>query len=269
MATLEIKDLQVEIDGDEIVNGVDLTIEEGKVHALMGPNGSGKSTLAQALMGHPKYKVTGGEALLDGENVLEMEPDERARAGLFLAFQYPSEVPGVTVSNFLRTAINARRGEDSDESSESATSTEEPDREDEIPIKEFQNLLKEQMDLLDIDHDFAERYLNDGFSGGEKKRTEILQMAVLDPEVAILDEVDSGLDIDALRTVADGINTLKGGDFGMLLITHYQRILNYIEPDYVHIMIDGQIAKEGGAELAEKLEDKGYEWVEEEFAAAE
>lgn len=248
MAQLDIRDLHVEIDGDEIVKGVDMTVEEGKVHALMGPNGSGKSTLANALMGHPKFDVTQGEALLDGEDVLEMEPDERSRAGLFLAFQYPSEIPGVTVSNFLRTAINARRPED-----------------DEIPIGEFQDLLKEKMDLLDIDHDFAERYLNDGFSGGEKKRTEILQMAVLDPEIAVLDEVDSGLDIDALRTVADGINTLKGGDFGMLLITHYRRILDYIEPDRVHIMMDGQIVKEGGHDLAHKLEDHGYDWVEEEL----
>ncbi len=265
MTRLEIRDLHVEIDGDPIVNGVDLTIEQGKVHALMGPNGSGKSTLAQAIMGHPRYDVTEGEVLLDGENILEMEPDERGRAGLFLAFQYPSEIPGVTVSNFLRTAINARRGEDADESSESATSTDEPDREDEIPISEFQNLLKEKMDMLDIDHGFAERYLNDGFSGGEKKRTEILQMAVLDPQFAVLDEVDSGLDIDALQTVAEGINTLKGEDIGFLMITHYRRILDYVEPDHVHIMMDGQIVKEGGHELAHKLEDHGYEWVKEEL----
>lgn len=250
MTTLEIRDLQVQIDGDDIVKGVNLTIEDGKVHALMGPNGSGKSTLAKALMGHPRYDVVGGEALLDGDDILEMEPDERARAGLFLAFQYPSEIPGVTVSNFLRTAINERRGED-----------------DEIPISEFQELLREKMELLDVDPAFEERYLNDGFSGGEKKRMEILQMAVLQPEVAILDEIDSGLDIDALRTVSDGLNKLRGGGFGMLLITHYQRILDYIEPDHVHVMIDGQIAEEGGPELAEKLEDKGYEWIEEDATA--
>ncbi len=255
MATLEITDLHVNIDDDEIVKGVDLTVEEGKVHALMGPNGSGKSTLAKALMGHPLFDVTGGKALLDGENILDMEPDERARSGLFLAFQYPSEIPGVTVSNFLRTAINARRDE------------EESGEENEIPISEFQDRLQDKMDLLDIDDEFAERYLNDGFSGGEKKRTEILQMAVLDPEIAILDEVDSGLDIDALKTVADGINTLKGGNFGMLLITHYQRILQYIEPDHVHVMMDGKIVKAGGHELAEKLEDKGYDWIEDEVAA--
>jgi len=261
MSALKIRNLHVTIDDDEIVNGVDLTVEQGKVHALMGPNGSGKSTLAQALMGHPRYEVTAGQALLDGEDILEMEPDERARAGLFLAFQYPAEIPGVTVSNFLRSAINARRGEDPDESSESATSTEDPDGEDEIPIKEFQDRLQEKMTLLNIDDDFAERYLNDGFSGGEKKRTEILQMAVLDPAIAILDEVDSGLDIDALKTVADGINTLRDDAIGFLMITHYQRILDYVEPDRVHVMIDGEIVKEGGKELAAELEDKGYDWI--------
>ncbi len=240
--TLKIRDLQVEIDGDRIVDGVDLTVEDGQVHALMGPNGSGKSTLAHALMGHPNYDVVGGEALLDGEDVLELEPDERARAGLFLAFQYPSEIPGVTVSNFLRTAINARRPED-----------------DEIPIDAFKERLQEKMDLLDIDESFAERYLNDGFSGGEKKRTEILQMAVLEPEIAVLDEVDSGLDIDALEVVADGITALRGQDLGILLITHYQRILDYVEPDRVHVMVDGRIAEEGGKELAHRLEDEGYD----------
>ncbi|MDY6770046.1 MAG: Fe-S cluster assembly ATPase SufC [Candidatus Nanohaloarchaea archaeon] len=245
MTTLDLRDLEVDIDGDRIVDGVSLTVEEGEVHALMGPNGSGKSTLAHALMGHPDYDIVGGEALLDGEDILQMEPDERSRAGLFLAFQYPSEIPGVTVSNFLRTALNARLPEDQ-----------------EVAIDEFQDRLARAMDLLDIDEAFAERYLNDGFSGGEKKRTEILQMAVLEPSIAVLDEVDSGLDIDALKTVADGINTLRGEDIGFLMITHYQRILDYVEPDYVHVMIDGEIVEEGGKELAHELEDRGYEWLE-------
>ncbi len=246
MTTLEIRDLEVDIDGERIVDGVDLTVEDDQVHALMGPNGSGKSTLAHTLMGHPDYDVVGGEALLDGENILEMEPDERARAGLFLAFQYPAEIPGVSVSNFLRTAINARRDED-----------------DEIPIDAFQDLLAEKMEMLDIDPAFAERSLNDGFSGGEKKRTEILQLAVLDPSIAVLDEVDSGLDIDALKTVAEGINTLRGEDIGFLLITHYQRILDYVEPDRVHVMVDGKIVKEGGKDLVHDLEDRGYDWLTE------
>ncbi|MFB6167140.1 MAG: Fe-S cluster assembly ATPase SufC [Candidatus Nanohaloarchaea archaeon] len=245
MTKLEIDGLEVEIEGETIVDGVSLTVEEGEIHALMGPNGSGKSTLAHSLMGHPDYEIVGGEARLDGENLLEMEPDERARKGLFLAFQYPAEIPGVSVSNFLRTALNERREE-----------------EDEIPIQEFKDLLEEKMDLLDIDHGFAERYLNEGFSGGEKKRTEILQMAVLQPEIAVLDEVDSGLDIDALKTVAEGINTLKGDDIGFLMITHYQRILDYVEPDRVHVMIDGEMVREGGKELAHELEDRGYDWLE-------
>ncbi|MDY6774195.1 MAG: Fe-S cluster assembly ATPase SufC [Candidatus Nanohaloarchaea archaeon] len=245
MTRLEISDLEVEVEGEEIVKGVDLEVEQGEVHALMGPNGSGKSTLAHALMGHPDYEVTGGEALMDGNDLLQLEPDERARSGLFLAFQYPSEIPGVTVSNFLRTATNARMPED-----------------EEVEVEEFQEKLEEKMELLDIDSSFAERYLNEGFSGGEKKRTEILQLAVLQPEIAVLDEVDSGLDIDALKTVADGIEALRGEEIGFLMITHYQRILDYVEPDRVHVMIDGEIVEEGGKELAEELEDRGYEWLE-------
>ncbi|MDY6766212.1 MAG: Fe-S cluster assembly ATPase SufC [Candidatus Nanohaloarchaea archaeon] len=246
MTQLEITNLQVEIDGDRIVDGVDLTVGQGEVHALMGPNGSGKSTLAHALMGHPDYDVVGGSAVLDGEDILAMEPDERARHGLFLAFQYPAEIPGVTVSNFLRTAVNERLPGD-----------------EEVPVDEFQDTLADAMDMLGIEAEFAERYLNDGFSGGEKKRTEILQMAVLEPAIAVLDEVDSGLDIDALKTVAQGIETLRGGDIGFLMITHYQRILDYVDPDYVHVMIDGEIVEDGGKELAEELEDRGYEWLDE------
>lgn len=246
MTRLELEDLKVDVEGDRIVDGINLSIEQGEIHALMGPNGSGKSTLAHSLMGHPDYEIVGGKAFLDGEDILELEPDERARKGLFLAFQYPSEIPGVTVSNFLRTAMNSKMPEG-----------------EEIEVGEFQELLQEKMELLEIDDSFAERYLNEGFSGGEKKRTEILQMAVLQPEISVLDEVDSGLDIDALKTVAEGINTLKGEDIGILMITHYQRILDYVEPDHVHVMIDGEIVEEGGKELAEELEDRGYEWLEE------
>lgn len=246
MTRLELEDLKVDVEGDRIVDGINLSIEQGEIHALMGPNGSGKSTLAHSLMGHPDYEIVGGKAFLDGEDILELEPDERARKGLFLAFQYPSEIPGVTVSNFLRTAMNSKMPEG-----------------EEIEVGEFQELLQEKMELLEIDDSFAERYLNEGFSGGEKKRTEILQMAVLQPEISVLDEVDSGLDIDALKTVAEGINTLKGEDIGILMITHYQRILDYVEPDHVHVMIDGEIVEEGGKELAGELEDRGYEWLEE------
>ena len=250
MSQLEIKNLHVNIDGKEILKGLDLTVEQGKIHAIMGPNGTGKSTLAYTLMGHPSYTVTEGEVHFKGQDILELEPDERSRLGIFLAFQYPVSIPGVTVANFLRTAINARRR---------AVNAEDKG----MPIPEFRKLLKEKMDLLRMDHTFAGRYLNEGFSGGEKKRAEILQLAALKPEIAILDETDSGLDIDALRIVADGVNALMSNDMGMLVITHYQRLLNYIKPDYVHVMLDGRIVESGGADLALHLEDQGYDWVRE------
>jgi len=250
MSQLEIKNLHVNIDGKEILKGLDLTIEQGKIHAIMGPNGTGKSTLAYTLMGHPSYTVTEGEVHFKGQNILELEPDERSRLGIFLAFQYPVAIPGVTVANFLRTAINARRR---------AVNAEDKG----MPIPEFRKLLKEKMDLLRMDHTFAGRYLNEGFSGGEKKRAEILQLAALKPEIAILDETDSGLDIDALRIVADGVNALMSNEMGILVITHYQRLLNYIKPDYVHVMLDGRIVESGGADLALHLEDQGYDWVRE------
>lgn len=254
---LVIKDLRGSIEGKEILKGVNLTIKKGEVHALMGPNGSGKSTLAYLLMGHPKYQVDSGEVLYKGENILDMEPDERARNGLFLAFQYPSEIPGVSVSNFLRTALKAK----SEASGNGKKS---------LSIPEFRRKLKEKMALLQLDDSFASRYLNEGFSGGEKKRMEILQMAMLEPEMAILDETDSGLDIDALRTVAEGVNYCKEAyGMGILLITHYQRILHYIKPDRVHVMFDGRIIASGGSELAEELEAKGYEWLKEAFLAKE
>lgn len=249
-SALEIKNLHVSVDDSEILKGVDLTIKPGEIHALMGPNGSGKSTLAYALMGHPNYEVTEGEALFKGENILELDPDERGKMGIFLAFQYPVAIPGVSVANFLRSAINSRR------------KLEDPDDKG-IPVGEFRKQLKQKMDLLEMSHEFAGRYLNEGFSGGEKKRAEILQMATLEPEIAILDETDSGLDIDALRVVADGVNRLVGPQMGTLLITHYQRILNYIKPDRVHIMLGGRIVESGAAELAEKLEEHGYDWVRE------
>ena len=239
---LVIQDLHAGIEGKEILKGVDLRINKGEVHALMGPNGSGKSTLSYALMGHPKYQVTQGQVLLRGENILEMKADERARKGIFLAFQYPTPIPGVTVTNFLRSATKAVKGK-------------------EIPPREFLKLLREKMKTLEIDEEFAHRYVNDGFSGGEKKRHEILQMAMLEPELAILDETDSGLDIDALRIVAKGVNHLIGPNLGVLLITHYQRILNYITPDFVHVMADGQIVRSGDKQLAHELEEKGYDWL--------
>jgi Fe-S cluster assembly ATP-binding protein len=248
LAVLELKNLHVALeDGTEIVKGVDLIVGPNEVHAVMGPNGSGKSTLAYALMGHPAYDITDGELLLDGENILEMEADERAQRGLFLAFQYPHAVPGVTVTSFLRSAINAiRKAQNAGE-------------ENPIPIPEFRKELLGQMDRLKVSRELASRYLNDGFSGGEKKRVEILQMAMLRPRIAILDETDSGLDIDALKVVAGGVKELVGPEMGALVITHYQRILDYITPDYVHVFIDGRIVEEGGPELAHKLEAEGYE----------
>jgi Fe-S cluster assembly ATP-binding protein len=250
MSQLEIRDLRVNVAGNEILKGLSLTIEQGKVHALMGPNGSGKSTLAYTLMGHPNYEVTGGEVWFKGQNILELEPDQRSHLGIFLAFQYPVAIPGVSVANFLRTALNSHR--------------KAKDPEDKgMPIPEFRKLLKEKMDLLKMDHSFAGRYLNDGFSGGEKKRAEILQMAALNPEVAILDETDSGLDIDALRNVAEGVEALRAPNFSALVITHYQRLLNYIKPDVVHVMFNGRIAETGGPDLALKLEEHGYDWVRE------
>ncbi|MGD8405138.1 MAG: Fe-S cluster assembly ATPase SufC [Anaerolineales bacterium] len=252
MSELVIKNLYVNIEDKEILKGVNLTIKQGEIHAIMGPNGTGKSTLAYTLMGHPNYEVTGGEVWFKDKNILELDADERSRLGLFLAFQYPVAIPGVTVANFLRSALNARRR------------SENPDDKG-VPIPEFRKLLKEKMSLLKMDHNFAGRYLNDGFSGGEKKRAEILQMATLKPEIAILDETDSGLDIDALRVVADGVNALMGSDMGVLVITHYQRLLNYIKPDFVHVMFDGLIVESGGPELALQLEEQGYEWVREKY----
>ncbi|WP_432360289.1 Fe-S cluster assembly ATPase SufC [Sporosarcina sp. UB5] len=248
MATLEIKDLHVEIEGKEILKGVNLTINTGEIHAIMGPNGTGKSTLASAIMGHPKYEVTSGSVLLDGEDVLEMEVDERAKAGLFLAMQYPSEINGVTNADFMRSAINARREEG-----------------DEISLMKFIRELDSKMDVLEMDQDMATRYLNEGFSGGEKKRNEILQLMMLKPKFAVLDEIDSGLDIDALRIVSKGINEMRGEGFGSLIITHYQRLLDYITPDFVHVMMQGKVVKSGGAELAKKLEESGYDWIKEEL----
>jgi Fe-S cluster assembly ATP-binding protein len=245
---LKIENLQVEIDDQEIVKGLDLEVGKGEIHAIMGPNGSGKSTLANVLMGHPRYEVTGGSITFEGEDVFELEPDERAKLGMFLAFQYPSEVPGVSVANFLRTAVNSVR-------------------EEELSPMEMYRLLQEKMSVMQMDPRFAERYLNEGFSGGEKKRNEILQMLMLDPSLAIMDETDSGLDIDALQVVARGVNELRGPEFSAIIITHYQRILRYIEPDHVHVMLDGRLVTSGGKELAHELEDKGYEWVRQEFGA--
>jgi Fe-S cluster assembly ATP-binding protein len=254
MSQLEIRDLHVSIDGKPILQGVDLIAKQGEVHAIMGPNGTGKSTLAYTLMGHPSYTVTGGEVLFQGRNLLELEPDERSRLGLFLAFQYPVAIPGVTVANFLRTALNARR-----------RAVNKDDKG--IPLPEFRKLLTEKMTMLKMDPVFAGRYLNDGFSGGEKKRAEILQMATLQPEIAILDETDSGLDIDALRVVAEGVNALTGPSMGAIVITHYQRLLNYIKPDFVHVMMGGRIVESGGPELAISLEERGYDWIREKTEA--
>lgn len=254
-SSLQIKNLHAGIEGKPILKGVDLEVKQGEIHAVMGPNGSGKSTLAYCLMGHPKYEVTEGEILLDGEDILELEPDERARRGLFLAFQYPSEIPGVGLPNFLRLALRSIRQDD-------------PEAEKQLQPVRFRKLLKEKFDLLGMPDTFAERYLNEGFSGGEKKKNEILQMAVLKPRFAIMDETDSGLDIDSLKDVARATTSMAGPDLGILIITHYQRILNYIRPHFVHIMVDGRIARSGGPELALELEDRGYDWVKAEVAAS-
>jgi Fe-S cluster assembly ATP-binding protein len=246
---LKIENLRAEIeDSGEILKGLNLEVNKGEIHAIMGPNGSGKSTLANDLMGHPRYEVTDGSVTFEGEDALELEPDERAKLGMFLAFQYPSEVPGVSVANFLRTAVNSVR-------------------EEQLSPMDMYRLLQEKMKIMQMDIKFAERYLNEGFSGGEKKRNEILQMLMLDPKLAIMDETDSGLDIDALQVVAKGVNELKGPEFSAVIITHYQRILRYIEPDRVHVMLDGRIVTSGGKDLANQLEDKGYDWVRQEFGA--
>jgi Fe-S cluster assembly ATP-binding protein len=253
MSTLTIKNLHVSIEGKEILKGLNLEIKAGEIHAIMGPNGTGKSTLSYAIMGHPTYEVTEGEILFDGQDMLELGTDERSRLGFFLAFQYPVAIPGVTVANFLRTALNVRRR------------AENPDDKG-ISIVEFRKTLKAKMDMLKMDHAFAGRYLNDGFSGGEKKRAEILQMATLKPRIAVLDETDSGLDIDALRIVADGVNAIAGDDLGVMIITHYQRLLDYIKPQFVHIMFDGRIVESAGPELALHLEEHGYDWIREKYA---
>lgn len=247
-STLTIKDLNVSIDDKEILKGVNLEIKGGEIHAVMGPNGTGKSTLSAAIMGHPRYKVTSGSITLDGQDILEMEVDERARAGLFAGMQYPSEISGVTNAEFLRAAINARR-----------------EKGKEISLMKFIRELDKKMELLEMDPNMAQRYLNEGFSGGEKKRNEILQLLMIEPKIAILDEIDSGLDIDALKIVSKGINEMRSSDFGCLLITHYQRLLNYITPDYVHVMMQGKIVKSGGPELAERLEAEGYDWIKAEL----
>jgi Fe-S cluster assembly ATP-binding protein len=253
MADLEISNLHVRAEGKQILRGLDLEVSKGETHALMGPNGSGKSTLANAIMGHPGLEITEGEITFQGEDITDAAPDERARMGLFMAFQYPVAIPGVTVSKYLRMVINAQR---------------EARGEDQVKLKHFRRDTEQAMELMNIPKEFSSRYLNDGFSGGEKKRMEILQLAMLRPQLAVLDETDSGLDIDALRTVANGVNTLAGPDLGTLIITHYQRILHLVEPSFVHVMYDGRIVKEGGPELVEQLEEKGYGWIRDEVEAA-
>ena len=252
MADLEIRNLHVSAEGKEILKGLDLEVSRGEVRALMGPNGSGKSTLANAIMGHPALDVTDGEILFDGKEITSEAPEDRSRAGLFMAFQYPVAVPGVTVAKYLRMAVNAHR---------------EARGEGQISLKEFRKQTEAAMELVNIPREFSSRYVNDGFSGGEKKRLEILQLAMLRPRMAVLDETDSGLDIDALRIVAEGVNQFAGPDMGVLIITHYQRILHLVEPDFVHVMFDGRIVKEGGPELVSELEDKGYGWIREEVEA--
>ncbi|BBB48706.1 Fe-S cluster assembly ATPase SufC [Pelolinea submarina] len=254
MASLQISDLFVKVENQQILNGINLEVPQGEVHAIMGPNGTGKSTLAYTLMGHPKYEIESGQITLGGVDLIGMATEERSRLGLFLAFQYPVAIPGVTVANFLRTAMNAHR------------KAKNPDDKG-VPIPEFRKLLTEKMDFLKMDHAMAGRYLNEGFSGGEKKRVEILQMAMLQPTMAILDETDSGLDIDALRIVSEGIESLKSNALGILVITHYQRMLNYLKPDVVHVMVDGKILMSGGPDLALKLEKEGYEWIKSTDAA--
>jgi Fe-S cluster assembly ATP-binding protein len=249
-AELVIKDLHVSVEGREILKGVNLTIPTGEVHALMGPNGSGKSTLAYTVMGHPKYEVTQGQIFFKGVDILDLEPDERARRGIFLAFQYPTSIPGVSMGNFLRLAVKSTLGK-------------------EMPVLQFRKLVQDKMKLLKMEDSFLGRYVNDGFSGGEKKRAEILQLALLQPSIAIMDETDSGLDIDALRTVSEGINALRGPDLGILIITHYQRILNYIKPDFVHVLLDGRVVRSGQGELVEALEARGYDWIIQEVLIAQ
>jgi Fe-S cluster assembly ATP-binding protein len=256
MTELSIKNLHVSIEDTPILKGLNLSVRKGEVHAIMGPNGTGKSTLAYAVMGHPKYEITEGDILLDGESILEMSPDERSRAGVFLAFQYPVSIPGVTVANFLRTALNARRRHSNPP-------------QDDISVLEFRKMLKSKMNLLEMEYSFGGRYLNEGFSGGEKKRTEVLQLAVLEPAFAILDETDSGLDIDAIRIVSEGVNAIKGPNMGVVVITHYQRILNYIKPDFVHVMFDGRIVESGSEELSLLLEEEGYDWIREKYGQSE
>jgi Fe-S cluster assembly ATP-binding protein len=253
MAELEIRDLHVSAEGKEILKRLDLSVDRGEIHALMGPNGSGKSTLANVIMGHPGFEITEGTIRFGGEDITEADPDERSRMGLFMAFQYPVAIPGVTVSKYLRMIVNAQREERG---------------EGQIKLKDFRREAEQAMELVNIPTEFSSRYLNDGFSGGEKKRMEILQLAMLRPRIAVLDETDSGLDIDALRTVANGVNTLAGPDVGTLIITHYQRILHLVEPQFVHVMFEGRIVKQGGPELVEQLEQKGYGWIREEVEAA-
>jgi Fe-S cluster assembly ATP-binding protein len=252
MSLLEIRNLHVRADDKEILKGVDLSVGKGEIHALMGPNGSGKSTLANAIMGHPSLEVTEGEIVFKGEDVTEADPDERARMGLFMAFQYPVSVPGVTVTKYLRTVMNAHR---------------DAQGLDPVSLKDFRKTVEAAMQLVEVPREFTTRYLNEGFSGGEKKRMEILQLALQQPSLAVLDETDSGLDIDALQTVAHGVNTLKGPDMGVLIITHYQRILHMVEPSHVHVLYQGRIVKEGGPELVSTLEEKGYGWIREEVEA--
>src|SRR2546429_8147113 len=252
LADFEIKDLRANVDNREILKGISLGISKGEVHAVMGPNGSGKSTLSNTLMGHPGYKVEGGEVRFKGKNIIELTPDERSRLGIFLALQYPVVVPGITMNNFLRTALNAHRGYDGKDKSKA------------VSPKEFRALLKSEMGVLHMDDSFLSRYVNEGFSGGEKKRAEILQMAVLKPEIAILDETDSGLDIDSIKFVSDAVNKMRGPELGVLIITHYTRVLKFIKPDYVHVLVNGEFVRSGGPELADWLEAKGYsEWVKE------
>ncbi|MDH3892116.1 MAG: Fe-S cluster assembly ATPase SufC [candidate division Zixibacteria bacterium] len=244
----EFKNIHVSVEGNEVVSGVSLKIAAGEIHAIMGPNGSGKSSLSNALMGHPAYTITQGEAFIDGVSILDMATDQRSQAGLFLAFQYPLAIPGVSVANFMRAALKSHRGPDAD-------------------MSDFRKLFKAEMKALSVDESFASRYLNDGFSGGEKKRVEVLQMSILKPRIALLDETDSGLDIDALKVVSKGINRFSSEENGILLVTHYQRLLNYVKPNYVHVMMDGKLVKHGGPELALKLEESGYDWVEEETSS--